>query len=106
METDDAVNLIESLEPEEQKKLLAKVNPDDRELIEESFNYPEDSAGRRMQKEFVSMPTFWSVGQAIDYLRENPELPQLTRHDRPVHRFARAEDQEWRGHSALSLGAS
>ena len=75
METDDAVNLIESLEPEEQKKLLAKVNPDDRELIEESFNYPEDSAGRRMQKEFVSMPAFWSVGQAIDYLRENPELP-------------------------------
>tara|TARA_B100001057_G_C22778478_1_gene922639 strand:+ start:200 stop:1570 length:1371 start_codon:yes stop_codon:yes gene_type:complete len=75
METDDAVNLIESLEPEEQKKLLSKVSPDNRELIEESFNYPEDSAGRRMQKEFVSMPTFWSVGQAIDHLRENPQLP-------------------------------
>ena len=75
METDDAVNLIESLEPEVQKKLLDQVPTAEREIFEESLNYPEDSAGRRMQKEFVSMPAFWTVGQAIDYLREESDLP-------------------------------
>jgi len=75
METDDAVNLIESLEPEAQKKILDQVPTAEREIFEESLNYPEDSAGRRMQKEFVSMPAFWSVGQAIDYLREESKLP-------------------------------
>ena len=75
MDTDDAVNLIESLEPEAQKKLLDQVPTAEREIFEESLNYPEDSAGRRMQKEFVSMPAFWTVGQAIDYLREESDLP-------------------------------
>ena len=75
METDDAVNLIESLEPEAQKKILDQVPLAEREIFEESLNYPEDSAGRRMQKEFVSMPAYWSVGQAIDYLREESDLP-------------------------------
>ena len=75
METDDAVNLIESLEPEAQKKILDQVTLAEREIFEESLNYPEDSAGRRMQKEFVSMPAFWSVGQTIDYLREESNLP-------------------------------
>ena len=75
METDDAVNLIESLEPEKQKKILDQVPIAEREIFEESLNYPKDSAGRRMQKEFVSMPAFWSVGQAIDYLREESNLP-------------------------------
>ena len=75
METDDAVNLIEALEPKAQKKILEQVSLAEREIFEESLNYPEDSAGRRMQKEFVSMPAFWSVGQAIDYLREESNLP-------------------------------
>lgn len=75
METDDAINLIESLEPKSKKKILDQVNPTDRVIFEESLKYPEDTAGRRMQKEFVSMPGFWSVGQAIDYLRKEINLP-------------------------------
>ena len=76
METDDAVGLIESLEPDTQKKILDKVSAEDREIFNESLNYPEDTAGRRMQKEIVSMPSFWTVGQAIDYLRDEEELPE------------------------------
>ena len=76
METDDAVGLIESLDPETQKKILDKVSVKDREIFNESLNYPEDTAGRRMQKEIVSMPSFWTVGQAIDYLRDEEELPE------------------------------
>ena len=76
METDDAVGLIESLEPDTQKKILDKVSAEDREIFNESLNYPEDTAGRRMQKEIVSMPSFWTVGQAIDYLRDEEQLPE------------------------------
>ncbi len=76
METDDAVGLIESLEPDTQRKILDKVSAEDREIFNESLNYPEDTAGRRMQKEIVSMPSFWTVGQAIDYLRDEEELPE------------------------------
>ena len=76
METDDAVGLIESLEPDTQKKILDQVSAEDREIFNESLNYPEDTAGRRMQKEIVSMPSFWTVGQAIDYLRDEEELPE------------------------------
>ena len=45
METDDAVGLIESLEPDTQKKILDKVSAEDREIFNESLNYPEDTAG-------------------------------------------------------------
>ena len=75
METDDAINLIETLEPDVQKNILDQVNPSIREIFQESLNYPVDSAGRRMQKEFVSMPSYWTVGQAIDHLREEADLP-------------------------------
>ena len=76
METDDAVGLIESLEPETQKQILDKVSAENREIFTESLNYPEDTAGRRMQKEIVSIPSFWTVGQAIDHLRDEDDLPE------------------------------
>ena len=76
METDDAVGLIESLQPETQKKILEKVSAKNREIFSESLNYPEDSAGRRMQKEIVTIPSFWTVGQAIDFLRHEDDLPE------------------------------
>jgi magnesium transporter len=75
METNDAVSLIESLEPVDQQKILNEVSDEDREIFQESLNYPEDSAGRRMQKEYVALPSFWTVGQTIDYLREEINLP-------------------------------
>ena len=75
METNDAVSLIESLEPEDQKDLLNQVSVEERQIIQESLDYPDDSAGRRMQKEVVALPSFWSVGQTIDHLREELDLP-------------------------------
>ena len=29
-----------------------------------------------MQREFTAVPSEWTVGQTIDYLRENKELPE------------------------------
>ncbi len=74
LDTDDAVAIIEDMEEEEQRAVLRELAPDDRAAIEEALSYPEESAGRLMQRELIAVPEHWSVGQVIDYLRENQEL--------------------------------
>ncbi|MDA9930853.1 magnesium transporter [Alphaproteobacteria bacterium] len=69
--TDDAVNIIEELEQDEIDDVLAALPAEDRVLVEEGLSYPEDSAGRMMQREIVTVPSFWTVGQTIDFLRES-----------------------------------
>ena len=71
LESDDALEIIEELEKHDQEKVLKAIPDEDRVLIEESLNFPKDSAGRLMQREFVTVPTFWSVGDAIDFIRES-----------------------------------
>jgi magnesium transporter len=75
LDTDDAVQLIEDLEPEDQRAILAEMEPEDRAAIESALAYPEETAGRLMQREFVAVPEHMSVGDVIDYMREHDELP-------------------------------
>ncbi|MFM2411191.1 MAG: hypothetical protein RL481_2019, partial [Pseudomonadota bacterium] len=74
MDTDDAVALIEDMEEEDQQAVLAELDPEDRAAIEDALSYPEESAGRIMQRELVAAPEHMSVGQLIDFLRENHDL--------------------------------
>ena len=74
METDDAVAILEDLEEDEQRAVLRAMEPDDRAAIEEALTYPEESAGRLMQRDLIAVPEHWKVGQIIDYLRGNDEL--------------------------------
>jgi magnesium transporter len=74
MDTDDAVAFIEDLEEEDQQAVLAELDPEDRAAIEDALSYPDESAGRIMQRELVAAPEHMSVGQLIDYLRDNPDL--------------------------------
>ncbi len=71
LDTDDAVDLVEDLEEKDQNIFLENLEEEERTLIEEGLNYPEDSAGRLMQRKFVALDQSWNVGQAIDYLRIN-----------------------------------
>jgi magnesium transporter len=75
LESDDAVYLLEDLEESEQSDILAKLPKDERAAIERSLDFPEDSAGRLMQTDFIAVPPFWSVGQTIDYMRDEDDLP-------------------------------
>jgi magnesium transporter len=75
METDDAVALIEDLDEDEQQAVLEKMEPDDRAAVEEALSYPEESAGRLMQRDLCAVPEHWKVGQVIDYLRSEDDLP-------------------------------
>lgn len=75
LDSDDAVYLLEDMEESEQSDVLAKLSEAERVAVQRSLDYPEDSAGRLMQTEFIAVPPFWSVGQTIDYLRETEGLP-------------------------------
>jgi magnesium transporter len=75
LETDDAVALIEDLDREDQQAVLRAMEPDDRAAVEEALSYPEDSAGRLMQRDLCCVPEHWKVGQVIDYLRSTADLP-------------------------------
>jgi magnesium transporter len=74
METDDAVAIIEDMEESDQRAVLRALDPDDRAAIEEALTFPEESAGRLMQRDLIAVPEHWTVGQVIDYLRAGEGL--------------------------------
>jgi len=75
MESDNALKILENLDQSKKETVLNRLPPKDRFLLEEGLSYPEDTAARIMQREFTAIPSNWSVGQTIDYLRENKDLP-------------------------------
>jgi magnesium transporter len=74
MDTDDAVAILEDLEEDDQRAVLQAMEPDDRAAIEEALTYPEESAGRLMQRDLIAVPEHWTVGRVIDFLRSTAEL--------------------------------
>ena len=76
LDSDDAVYILEDLEEEDRKEILAKLPFRERLRLRRSLEYPEESAGRRMQTEFVAVPPYWTVGQTIDYMRDEEDLPE------------------------------
>jgi magnesium transporter len=76
LDSDDAVYILEDLDQEDQDEILAQLPFTERIRLRRSLDYPEESAGRRMQTEFVAVPPFWTVGQTIDYMREDNDLPE------------------------------
>ena len=75
LDSDDAVDVFEDLDEETQHRILASLPRAYRQLLEESLAFPEDSAGRLMQRELVAIPSAWTVGETIDYMRAAEELP-------------------------------
>jgi magnesium transporter len=75
LESDDAVFILEDIEPEAREAILAQMPVFERLSLRRSLDFPEDSAGRLMQTDFIAIPPYWSVGQTIAYLRGEEELP-------------------------------
>ena len=73
LESDDAIDIIEDLDEEEQTALLNLIPANDRAVYEQGLSYPEESAGRLMRRELVTIPNFWTVGQTIDFLRRQKD---------------------------------
>jgi magnesium transporter len=80
LDSDDVVDLLEDLEEPQQEAILDALEDADRVVVEQSLSYPENSAGRLMQREVVMAPEHWNVGQAIDFMRESDDLPEQFYH--------------------------
>src|SRR3546814_865702 len=75
LDSDDAVDIFEDLDEEAQQRILAALPRADRLVLEESLRFPEDSAGRIMQRDLLAVPSSWTVGETIDYMRAAKDLP-------------------------------
>lgn len=75
LDTDDAAYVIESLEESDKQEILAQIPSGDREALERALDYPEYSAGRLMQADFVAVAPYWTVGNVIDHMRDSDDLP-------------------------------
>jgi len=76
LESDNALKILENLDEKKKNTVLDKLPPKNRFILQEGLDSPEDSAARIMQREFTAIPSNWSVGQTIDYLRESKDLPE------------------------------
>ena len=76
LDSDDAIAILENVDEKNKNIILSSLPPKDRFALLESLSYPEDTAARIMQREFTAIPSNWLVGQTIDYLRENKNLPE------------------------------
>ncbi|WP_296639652.1 magnesium transporter [Roseinatronobacter sp.] len=80
MDSDDVVDLLEDLDESQHSAILDALEEDDRDAARQALSYPEYSAGRLMQREFVKVPQDWTVGQTIDMMRTSKELPDQFYH--------------------------
>lgn len=76
LDTDDAVYILEDLDEADKREVLDRLTPAERIVLQQGLDYPEGSAGRRMQSEILAVPAFWTVGQTIDHLRQTEDLPE------------------------------
>ncbi|MGB0934498.1 MAG: magnesium transporter [Alphaproteobacteria bacterium] len=77
LDSDDAIYVIEDMDQESQREVLKAIPAQERAILEEVLTYPEDSAGRLMQREIVVAPTFWTVAETIAFIRESSDLPDI-----------------------------
>jgi magnesium transporter len=76
LDSDDAVFILEDLDEPDREEILARMPAFERLSLKRSLDFPEESAGRRMQTDFIAIPPFWSVGQTMDYMRAEDDLPE------------------------------
>ncbi len=76
LDSDEVVEILEHMDDDEQRQIIDRLDPELKYQVKSSLAYPEDSAGRIMSREFVSIPDHWTVKEAKEYLLKEPELPE------------------------------
>ncbi|MBC8545954.1 magnesium transporter [Clostridiaceae bacterium NSJ-31] len=73
LHTDDAVDMLEEMPANVVKRVLRNATPDDRALINQFLQYPENSAGSIMTAEFTDLRRDMTVEDAIKHIRRTGE---------------------------------
>ena len=76
LDLDDAVEILGDFETKELVQILSKLGSQQRERIEESLQYDENSAGRLMNRDYLSIKSNLTVGELIDQLRNTRRGPK------------------------------
>jgi magnesium transporter len=69
LEIEDAIEAIDDFADDIKNSILAFLSKDTQHHIIEGFTYPDDAAGRIMEKAFIMIQEHWTIGQAIDAVR-------------------------------------
>ena len=80
LDSDDVVDLLEDLDAAQQQTIMGALEEGERQAVQRAMTYPEESAGRLMQREVVTAPTHWNVGETIDFIRQSTTLPDQFYH--------------------------
>ena len=75
LDTDDLIVVLEELDQDKRGqylKLLPKKSQ--RELVKKGLKFPEDTAGRIMSTNVVSVSASWTIGKTLKFLRQKKEL--------------------------------
>ncbi|MGB8166213.1 MAG: magnesium transporter [Chthoniobacteraceae bacterium] len=71
MSADDRTALLEELPGAAVVQLLQLLSPEEKAIAQSLLNYPENSVGRLMTPEFISVRDDWTIQQALDFIREH-----------------------------------
>ena len=80
LDLDDLAGLLEDLPSALTQQVLLGMDREDRERLERVLSYPEDTAGRLMNPDVVTVRADVSVDVVLRYLRMRGELPENTDH--------------------------
>lgn len=70
MSVDRAADILRELDEPARSELLGALAPPLRATLLSILGYPEGSAASIMTTEFVSVPSDWTVGRTLDYIRK------------------------------------
>ncbi len=74
LETDDAVQMLEDLDEDDQRAIIAELEPETQAAVNSALSYPEETAGRLMNRHAMAVAEHMTVGDLIDYLRTEGDL--------------------------------
>jgi len=80
LDIDDLADLVEDLPEAVIDEVLRSMDRENRERLEQVLSYPEDTAGRLMNPDVVTVRTDTTVDVVLRYLRLRGELPDHTDH--------------------------
>ena len=75
LDDDDAAEVVADLDEDTRREILARLPQPDRAAVEQALAHDGGTVGRLMQRAPVAVPAWWTVGEAIDYLRADASLP-------------------------------
>ncbi|MBL6621231.1 MAG: magnesium transporter [Rickettsiales bacterium] len=74
LESPEILSILEEVSEVIRNQIRHFFNKETKEELKTGFSYPENSAGRLMQRNFISVPKHWNISQTIKYCCKNKEV--------------------------------